>query len=298
MEAVLDFSSVGIFVGCLAPVAAMLLAGKWDEFRRRHEKPPQQEKLLRPPGYSLMQRLDDVFFQIVESLGFAMAMGGLAGVTAAHGARIMVQSRADLATWIIALFLVVSCASAIALTIKCFRLWRQSRNIKLGLRGEQAVAEALNEVGDHGFRAFHDIPGSDNWNIDHVVVGPRGVFVIETKARRRRGSKTSQREHEVVFDSKDLRFPFGTDNSTVPQIRRNIGWTTDYLAKKTGEAVRVEGIIALPGWFVAASGNFDIKVMNCKGLVKYLQGRQETIPPAQVRRLITALEEKCRTLEF
>lgn len=38
--------------------------------------------------------------------------------------------------------------------------------------------------------------------------------------------------------------------------------------------------------------------MNARYLVGYLQRQDETIAPAQVKRIIAALEEKCRDMEF
>ncbi|MBI4260970.1 MAG: NERD domain-containing protein [Actinobacteria bacterium] len=49
-----------------------------------------------------------------------------------------------------------------------------------GLRGEIAVAEILEDLGQYGYRALHDID-TGHGNIDHVLVGPAGVFAIETK---------------------------------------------------------------------------------------------------------------------
>ena len=75
------------------------------------------------------------------------------------------------------------------------------------MRGEQAVAEALSEAADSGFRAFHDLQTDSNGNLDHVAIGTRGVFLIETKARRKRGGNNGQAAHEVVFDGETLQFP-------------------------------------------------------------------------------------------
>jgi hypothetical protein len=168
------------------------------------------------------------------------------------------------------------------------------------MRGEQAVAESLGEAADSGFRAFHDLPGGDNWNIDHVAVGTRGVFLIETKARRRRSSHNGQPAHEVVFDGDTLRFPNYKDTKPLEQAKRNAAWLSNYLTKKTGEPVRVEPLVVLPGWFVriVEKGNFPVKAMNANYLVRFLQGQNEIIDPAQVRRIISALDEKCRDVEF
>jgi hypothetical protein len=48
-----------------------------------------------------------------------------------------------------------------------------------GLRGERIVAKALATLPED-FRVIHDLPTSHG-NVDHVVVGPTGVFAIETK---------------------------------------------------------------------------------------------------------------------
>ena len=52
-------TTLPVIVGAFAPMLAFALAVAIDRKRRiRLEKPPQQEKLLRPAGYSLSMRLD------------------------------------------------------------------------------------------------------------------------------------------------------------------------------------------------------------------------------------------------
>jgi hypothetical protein len=72
------------------------------------------------------------------------------------------------------------------------------------------------------------------------------------------------------------------------------------LEKKTGESVRVEPVVVLPGWFVTISqkGNFPVKVMNASYLQKFLRRQSEIIESGQVRRIIAVLDEKCRDVEF
>ena len=182
--------------------------------------------------------------------------------------------------------------------MRTFRRFHESRDIRLGLRGEQAVAEALNEA--NGFRAFHDMPGGDDWNIDHVAVGTRGVFLIETKARRRRGSRNGQAAHEVIYDGEALQFPTYRDAKPIEQAKRNAKWLANYLTKKTGEPVQVAPLVVLPGWYVKFSekGNFPVWAMNTTYLPKHLLGQREKIEAAQVRRIISAIDDKCRDVEF
>ncbi len=53
-----------------------------------------------------------------------------------------------------------------------------------GAEGERAVARRLDALADPGVIALHDrrVPGSSA-NIDHIVVGPSGIYVIDAKYR-------------------------------------------------------------------------------------------------------------------
>lgn len=173
-------------------------------------------------------------------------------------------------------------------------------HIKLGLRGEQAVAEALNEAAELGFRAFHDLQTGKVWNIDHVAVGTRGVFLIETKARRKRGASNGLAAHEVNYDGEFLEFPRCKTSEPIEQAKQNAKWLSNYLRNKTGEPVEVFPLVVLPGWFVKMpiKGNFRVSAMNGNYLSGFLRRQGEKIAPPQVRRIITALDEKCRDVEF
>src|SRR5687768_1146565 len=53
-----------------------------------------------------------------------------------------------------------------------------------GFAGERHVAQELSKLDDR-FRVVHDVD-IGRGNVDHVVIGPAGVFAIETKNRRGR----------------------------------------------------------------------------------------------------------------
>ena len=54
----------------------------------------------------------------------------------------------------------------------------------LGERAELSIGELLNELRSERFTVMHDIEQEFEGNIDHLVSGPTGVFMIESKARR------------------------------------------------------------------------------------------------------------------
>lgn len=294
-----DFGNLSVLIAAIAPVLALACALLIEQRKRKRiERPPQQEKLLRPPGHSLERRLDEAVDAIIFDILFACVMSGAAGVFANLFVRFLAAGAPMRWIAIAGTSLGVFSVVGIFLVVRAFRRTNEVRNLRLGLRGEQAVAEVLHELADSGFRAFHDFPGGEDWNIDHIVAGPRGIFLIETKARRRRQGHKAQAQHIVVYDGKALRFPTGTDHDAVPQAERNAKNLASYLTKKTGESVVVEPLVVLPGWFVQNSGDFSVKAMNTKYLAGYLRNRDEIVNSSQVRRVIAALDEKCRDIEF
>jgi len=54
-----------------------------------------------------------------------------------------------------------------------------------GAAGEELVGEALDGLRERGWFALHDVQ-LDPGNIDHVLVGPAGIFTIRTKSHRGR----------------------------------------------------------------------------------------------------------------
>jgi hypothetical protein len=53
-----------------------------------------------------------------------------------------------------------------------------------GARAETSVGEELDHLCDEGFVVNHDIEQLYEGNIDHLVSGPTGIFMVETKLRR------------------------------------------------------------------------------------------------------------------
>jgi Nuclease-related domain len=63
-----------------------------------------------------------------------------------------------------------------------FRPSEQARTWQRGAHGERRTARLLDRLTRDGYVVFHDlaVPGSDA-NVDHLVVGPTGLFVIDSK---------------------------------------------------------------------------------------------------------------------
>jgi hypothetical protein len=64
-----------------------------------------------------------------------------------------------------------------------FRPSEQARTWQRGAHGERRTARALRRLTREGFVVFHDlaVPGNTSANIDHLAIGPGGLFVIDSK---------------------------------------------------------------------------------------------------------------------
>ena len=62
-----------------------------------------------------------------------------------------------------------------------------------GAEGEEAVGAQLDTLRPQGFVVFHDmgIPGS-NANVDHLVIGPTGIFMVDAKVRNNKVNLSNQ----------------------------------------------------------------------------------------------------------
>jgi nuclease-like protein len=63
-----------------------------------------------------------------------------------------------------------------------FRPSEQARTWQRGAAGERQTARLLDRLTRDGYVIFHDlaVPGS-HANVDHLVIGPTGLFVIDSK---------------------------------------------------------------------------------------------------------------------
>jgi hypothetical protein len=106
---------------------------------------------------------------------------------------------------------------------RIFRLIPKRRSLKTGLEGEQAVAEELNKLMFNGYHVYHDFP-AEKFNIDHIIIGPAGVYAVETKTRSKKKADRGKPSAEVTYDGNRLTFPGGYDINSLAQARNQASW--------------------------------------------------------------------------
>lgn len=153
-------------------------------------------------------------------------------------------------------------------------------HLELGLTGERAVGQYLEEaLMPLKHHIFHDILG-DAFNIDHLVVGPNGVFCIETKT----WSKPISGTCHVKYDGESIHVNgMKPDRNPVVQAKAAARWIHELLESSTGKKFTVQPIVLFPGWFVESDhGNHDVWVLNEKGAPVFIQNTKEQLSPEDV----------------
>lgn len=280
--------SLLVGIGFFAPIfAIILLLLRQARNDRAKSREPFTDLPLRPPAESLRLRIEDLGNRIAETF-FVMCLAG--GICAT----LVIGNRATPLVWSVALAVtvVVYVWGALRLS-RCTRL---RRNYRLGFEGERRVGEELNRLMAQGFRVFHDLP-FDGFNVDHVLVGPPGVFAIETKTRSKPRRFTDQPSHMVIFDGQTLSYPWGRDEHGLDQAKRNAQSVAKWLGEATGERTFVQPILTLPGWFVEQRGTSAVAVVNPKQLRTIFSDRPTVLSAAQIQRIAHQFELRCQMAE-
>jgi hypothetical protein len=244
---------------------------------------PVSDRLLRSPGESLRARLE----RIDEKLMWCVALLSAGPVVFSLTA----PGFPDKLSILLLLSVVALCVLAVYIGAKEYRA------CSLGLLGERAVGEELNQFMTQGCRVYHDYPGERTGNIDHVVIAPSGVYAIETKTRQKRRASKEVKDHELTFDGAKLHFPRYVSTSGLKQARRNAARLGRELSDALGEVVQVQAILAFPGWYINRTGNGDVSVLNPKEIRQVIFSKNgPQLAPEQIWRIAQQVEQKCRDI--
>lgn len=109
------------------------------------------------------------------------------------------------------------------------------------------VGRAVGEIRQDNHVAFHGV-AVDDGTIDHIVVGPKGVFVIQTLVTPA-PAKAGRRSGDVVtYDGRGLRFPHGADHRSIRHADALAEQLSRRLSEQLGDPVAARAVLALPGW--------------------------------------------------
>lgn len=259
--------------------------------RLKSLRPSFKQNLLRIPGGSLLRALDNLNEQIHLYLVYVIVLPLILYSALISYAYFRTEHPPLSVIWISA---IIGCLVLAYLIFNLARFSSRRKRIRLGYEGELAVGQELNHLMGQGYLVYHDFP-ADTFNIDHIIVGEKGVFAVETCTRLKGSARTGSQEATVNYDGRMLVYTDKSDFETIEQAEKQADWLSQWLAAATGEPIAVRAVVALPGWVVKRTSADGIPVVNpgqFGSLFDHIKPRplSETI----LTRIKEQLENKCR----
>jgi hypothetical protein len=200
---------------------------------------PIKDRPLRRAGQSLEQTLQDLIEDQFETPALlALILALFAGLE-------WLRSYTGKGPQPLAFALAAGCAAGFA-AWRYYRVRPRLRLLRQAIDGERVVGEFLERLREKRYHVFHDLIGA-GFNVDHVLIGPAGVFTVETKT----WSKPVRGDARIGFDGQQItRDGSVPDRDPVVQASAQAGWLATLLRESTGKPFDVRPVIVFPGWFV------------------------------------------------
>jgi hypothetical protein len=297
----MNWKSILLPSAYLALFALSSFALFWWEWRRRGTRAPftKDLRLLRMAGETQLKEAG----QMDERFVVLWLAGAV--VPCVLGLILLAVDQFLPELWRIVLWALTGAVflSALVLGLRRLMIFLRERGDRyLGYFAERVVAENLDPLKLAGWRIFHDVPceiGAERFNIDHVAVGPGGVYAIETAARRKGDTREGRDDYKVFYDGEQLSWPWGEDQHGLDRIIRNAKWLKQWLEKTTGEKMEVSAVLAIPGWYVEANARATVRVVNPSWLPDIMTSAGILVlNERQVDLCTRQLEQRCRDVTY
>ena len=148
------------------------------------------------------------------------------------------------------------------LFFKAHNIRRSVRTWKLGENGELYVGQMLEkDMRPLGYDVFHDVmikKGKRQFNLDHVLIGPNGAYVVETKAWR----KPEKGSPEIEYKEGHL-YKMGQEikDDAVREVFSLAKSANKLFFELTGRAYYVKPILVVAGWFCKCGSRRDAQFL-------------------------------------
>lgn len=156
------------------------------------------------------------------------------------------------------------------------RLRQEAKRADRGAKAEETISAILKELPED-YSVLNDLQRVAG-DIDHIVVGPTGLFVIETKAH---GGKITVDGETLLVNGHPAEKDF------INQVWRNAFFIRDLVKNVHGLEIKVQPIVVFSNAFVSMKPVKGVIVINKKFLTKEILGAKvATIPVEQIVELL------------
>lgn len=157
-------------------------------------------------------------------------------------------------------------------------------NWQTGARGEQRTGKLLKRLERTGWVVLHDLPGRFG-NIDHVVVGPGGVFLLDSKVWS--GDVVTDGDRAVVRHHEDSNVTWTFDGSS--RLKGLAVQVRDQVHAGTRATVWVTPVVVLWSNFPQGVGGDRVAYVAGERLAAWLTDQPVRMAPNRVQQVVEAI---------
>ena len=248
---------------------------------------PLKQPPLRNPAESLLELRDNLVFD--KALSPILLTVMLAILTAFAWSQHFGFPTPD-PNLLTALTIISLAATVVAIR----RTIKRARLINQGIAAEKAVGQFLEQFRAQGYNVIHDITVKTKetaFNIDHLLIGPKGIFTVETKYRK----KPLRGACKVSYDGNQISINGQTpDRDPIAQALGQAKWVQDYLKSCTAlPSIPVTPIVVFPGWFIdyLQARDAKVKVANEQLIWSCIQSSPHQLAPHDAKLIESRLTD-------
>jgi hypothetical protein len=258
-----------------------------------HQAPaPAGGATMRLPGESLRPKLDLINAKLLVRLLATIAVAVITGVAARAVAQANNLPLVDAVMF-------AGSGIAMGLMLWTWRLMTPWRAAQLDLESERRVGRELNLLMLDGCRVFHDLVDKRVGEIDHIVVAPHAVFLVETHTVEPAASPGPDAVDTVVCKGDELLFPKFSTKKPLEMTAGKARWLERFLERRTGIRLPIIPILALPGWQVRQAEKGEVHVCHPKDISTVVIDKAATpLYEAQRQTIINFLDDRCQYAPF
>ena len=231
--------------------------------------PIEYDILLRTAGQSLDEKIHDIRFNFIEEhFQITGIMAILLMIVIAFNLHFSLMFTIII-FWLVFIFR------------KTAKIIKLIRSYALGRDGEKSVAQYLNIVSrqvskeSSNMHIYHDILNRKKaYNIDHVVVSKKGIFLFETKTfRKEKGIvNTIFSDGKVLYKNKTM-----IKNDIPLQVKGQTKWLKSELKATLGKEYEIISTIVFVGWLVEGKKIENFYVTNPRNIKNILENKYSRI---------------------
>ena len=252
--------------------------------KKKKYRSPVEGALRRLPGQSIRDERDRLLND--QLLDYLIVALGFCFLAAWEWLRRWL--RVPFAPEIFTLF-AVGMTGYCAFRIFCLR--KEIRNLNQAEKGERRVSELLTQLRRKRYVAFDDLL-VDQSNIDHVLVGPGGIFAIETKAYSVFGNGCVGVDELGVLRLSNQ--PAIKD--PLRQAARSAANIVKILKDRMRSDFDVTPVLIFPGWTLkGAKAETGVVVLNDGMITEFFESRPTVLPDDQITNICSHLDQTARS---